>query len=147
MLSESARATSAAEARFRITPGATVLRRVRVVALDSACDRLVSRLAGREWGRVTFVQHAGLAGCTSDDIAEADLVVMLVTAGADAKAAAAIGQACSDRRTHTATFVVRPPATTDETLSRTLAQVRPWSLMVVVASDEEYVEDILRSFR
>jgi hypothetical protein len=43
--------------------------------------------------------------------------------------------------------VVRPSSTTDEALSRTLLQVRPWSLMVVVASDEEYVEDVLRSFR
>ena len=50
-------------------------------------------------------------------------------------------------RTHTATFVVRPPPATDEGLSRTLAQVRPWSLMVVVATDEAYVEDVLRSFR
>ena len=32
-------------------------------------------------------------------------------------------------------------------LSKTLAQVRPWSLMVVVASDEAYVDDILTSFR
>jgi hypothetical protein len=42
---------------------------------------------------------------------------------------------------------VRPSSATDEALSRTLAQVRPWSLMVVVISDEAYVEDVLRSFR
>jgi len=32
-------------------------------------------------------------------------------------------------------------------LSSTLAQVRPWSLMVVIANDHNYVEDLLRSFR
>jgi hypothetical protein len=38
-------------------------------------------------------------------------------------------------------------AVSDEVLSRTLAQVRPWSLMVVTVSEDDYVEDILRSFR
>jgi hypothetical protein len=47
----------------------------------------------------------------------------------------------------TTTLVVHAAAATDEALSKTLAQVRPWSLMVVVVSDESYVEDILRSFR
>jgi hypothetical protein len=32
-------------------------------------------------------------------------------------------------------------------LSRTLAHVRPWSLMVVVVNDDDYVDDILKSFR
>lgn len=147
MLSESARATSASEARFRVEPGAAVARRVRVVALDSAGDRLVSRLAAAPWGNVTFVPHVDAIRRGPDDIAAADLVVMVVSAGSDAAVAARIGQACSDMRTHTATFVVRPPSSTDEGLSRTLAQVRPWSLMVVVATDDAYVEDVLRSFR
>ncbi len=147
MLSESARATSGSEARFRVDPGAAVARRVKVVALDSAADRLVSRLAAGSWSNVTFVPHADVSTRGADDIAASDLVVMLVSAGSDAAAAARIGQACSDMRTHTATFVVRPSLATDEALSRTLAQVRPWSLMVVVVSDEAYVEDVLRSFR
>ena len=44
-------------------------------------------------------------------------------------------------------LVVHAASATDEALSKTLAQVRPWSLMVVIASDEAYVEEILRSFR
>ena len=35
------------------------------------------------------------------------------------------------------------PQVTHEALSRTLAQVRPWSLMVVVANEDDYVDDIL----
>jgi hypothetical protein len=147
MLSESARATSAAEARFRVDPGAVVSRRVRVVALDADSDALISRLARAQWSNVTFVAHSELPSRAADDIAAADLVVMVAQAGSDASASASVGQACSDMRTHTATFVLRPPSSTDEGLSRTLAQVRPWSLMVVVASDEAYVEDVLRSFR
>ena len=82
-----------------------------------------------------------------DSLPSADLVVMVVSAGADARAAAAIGRACSDRRIMTTTIVIRAASTTDEALSKTLAQVRPWSLMVVVASDDAYVDDILTSFR
>ena len=127
MLSESARMSTAAEARFRIqTPNPTG-RAVKVIALDSAGEREIAKLAG--------------------EVAAADLVVMVVPAGADARAAATIGKACSDRRVMTTTIVVRAGAATDEALSATLAQVRPWSLMVVVVNDEDYVEDILRSFR
>lgn len=147
MLSESARATSGAEARFRVDPGATVARRVKVVALDAVADRLVSRLAAGSWSNVSFVPLADVTTRGADDIAASDLVVMIVSAGSDASAAARIGQVCSDMRTHTATFVVRPSSATDEALSHTLAQVRPWSLMVVVVEDEAYVEDVLRSFR
>ena len=76
-----------------------------------------------------------------------DLVVMVVTAGSDAPAASRIGQICSDRRITTATFVVHAGRVSDEALSRTLAQVRPWSLMVVISNEDDYVEEIVRSFR
>lgn len=142
MTSESARVTTATEARFRIPSAAAVARTIKVAALDPASERLVSRLERLSWTNVSFVKPSAL-----DQIASADLVVMIVRAGADAHAAAPIGQVCSDRRIHTATFVVAAAGASDEALSRTLAQVRPWSLMVVVANDEDYVEDILRSFR
>ena len=45
------------------------------------------------------------------------------------------------------TIVVKAGASGEAALSKTLAQVRPWSLMVVVASDHAYVADILTSFR
>jgi hypothetical protein len=37
--------------------------------------------------------------------------------------------------------------TPDEALSRTLSQLRPWALMLVVASGEEYIEDMLTALR
>lgn len=100
---------------------------VKVIALDSATDREIATLV--------------------DTVAAADLVVMIAPAGADAHAAAIIGDACSRARVMTTTLVVRGAAASDEELSSTLAEVRPWSMMVVVASEEDYLEDILRSFR
>jgi hypothetical protein len=127
MLSESARMSSAAEARFRIASPAVSARVVKVIDLESATDREVARLV--------------------EEVPNADLIVMIASAGADAHAAAVIGEACSRHRVMTTAVIVRGDEVTDEVLSATLAQVRPWSLMVVVASDEDYVGDILRSLR
>ena len=103
-------------------------------------------------GRVVTVVH--LDSATSGDIASAleavpaaDLVVMVASAGADPQGASIIGKACSDHRVMTATVVVRNASAGEEALSRTLAAVRPWSLMVVVASDVSYVDAILGSLR
>jgi hypothetical protein len=127
MQSESARMSSAAEARFRIQSPPPTNRAVKVIDLDSATAPDVERLIA--------------------DVDDADLVLMLVSAGGDAQAAAAIGRACSAKRVMTHTVIVRASAATDATLSNTLAQVRPWSLMVVVLNDDDYVDDILKSFR
>jgi hypothetical protein len=123
MLTESARVSSAAETRFRIAESMPTGRVVTIVRLDSVND-------------------GDLGG-----VAAADLVVMVTSAGADARAAAIVGEVCSDRRITTAAMVVRGPSATDEMLSKTLAQVRPWSLMVVVVDDESYLDDLLKSFR
>jgi hypothetical protein len=150
MLSESARMSSSAEARFRLQTPATVLRRITVSALDPAADDVVARLAEGSWKHARFFPSSAVAARTTrtlDAIATADLVVMVATAGEDASAASAIGEVCSDRRIHTATFVVRAGVVSDAVLARTLGQVRPWSLMVVIANEDDYVEDILRSFR
>ena len=127
MQSESARMSSAAEARFRIQSPPPTNRAVKVIDLDSATGQDVERLIA--------------------DVDQADLVLMLVSAGGDAQAAAPIGRACSAKRVMTHTVIVRASAATDAALSKTLAQVRPWSLMVVVVNDDDYVDDILRSFR
>jgi glucose-6-phosphate isomerase len=81
------------------------------------------------------------------EVPATDLVLMVAAAGTDAAGAAIVGRACSDHQVMTTTVVVRDPAVSEDALSRTLAAVRPWSLMVVVASDSGYVDEILRSFR
>jgi hypothetical protein len=129
MSSESARMSSAAEARFRIQDQPPTQRVVKVIDLDTATAGDVARLVGE---------------LDSDRV---DLVVMVVGAGHDAPAAAIIGEACSARRVMTHTAIVRAAAVSDAALSRTLAQVRPWSLMVVVTNEDDYVTDVLTSLR
>ena len=146
MLSESARMSSAAEARFRIQAPPPTARAVMVIPLDSGSERLVATLSERTWSGVTFLSASAAADVLTD-VAAADLGVRVASAGADANAAAIIGQVCSRRRIPTATCVIRGVSASETALSSTLAQVRPWSLMVVIASDHDYVEDLLRSFR
>jgi hypothetical protein len=113
--------------QFRIEAQPPTGRVVRTINLDTASEREVAELVA--------------------DVADTDLVVMIVSAGRDAQAAAVIGEACSARRVMTHTAVMRAEHATDEALARTLAQVRPWSLMIVVADEDDYVDDILKSFR
>jgi len=142
--------SSAAEARFRIQTPNSTRRAVKVIALDPASDGVVRRLAASSFGGATFFPASDLADRSRnlmEEVAEADLVVMVATGGGNAQGASVIGEVCSLRRVMTTTLVVHAASAADEALSKTLAQVRPWSLMVVIASDENYVEDILRSFR
>ena len=130
--------SSAAEARFRVQTSIPTSRVVKVIVLDGASEREVS----------AFIESLTWGGSREADPPEqADLVVMVVSAGGDARAAATIGRVCSDHRIMTTTIVIGASSASEEALSTTLAQVRPWSLMVVVASDEAYVADILTSFR
>jgi hypothetical protein len=167
MQSESARMSSATEARFRIDAPNSVARTVKVIALDRPSEQVVKRLAEKHWGRATFltapafgsVPKAGesfsgwlsdLAGRTKnliEEIAGADLVVMVAAAGEDAAAASIIGEACSLKRVTTTCLILGGADKSDEALSRTLSQLRPWSVMLVVAGAEEYVEDMLRALR
>ena len=144
MTSESARMNSAAEAEFRI-PGASAARAVVVVALDSRSEAVVARLEQRAWNQATFL--GATAANLLDAIAVADLVVMVATPGTDLPAMPAIGAACSARRVVTTALVTDAEAAGDEALSRTLAQLRPWSLMVVVANADQYIEDVLSALR
>ncbi|HEY4819586.1 MAG TPA: hypothetical protein VIH62_02005 [Xanthobacteraceae bacterium] len=169
MQSESARMSSAAEARFRIDAPNSKPRAIKIIALDPPSERVVKRLAQAAWSQASFFTASAfsgaprkdesfsmtgwlsdVAGRTTDLINEvdsADLVVMVATAGESACAAAIIGEACSLKRVNTTGLIIGGPGTSDEALSKTLAQLRPWSLMLVIASGEDYIEDMLVALR
>ncbi|HEU4357565.1 MAG TPA: hypothetical protein VFR54_03845 [Xanthobacteraceae bacterium] len=167
MDSESARMSSAAEARFRVDYPNSKPRVVKVVALDAASERVVKRLAERSWHRATFftsIKFEGaprsgeswsawlsdLAGRTKaliEEVSGADLVVMVSSAGTSAQAAAVIGEACSARKVMTMALIIGGEQQSDQELSKTLATLRPYASMLVVASSDEYVEEMLSALR
>jgi hypothetical protein len=173
MQSESARMSTAAEAKFRIDAPNSKLRAVKVIALDARSERVVKELAQLPWQSATFLTasafsnapHHGdgaaerfslggwlndLAGRTKslvDEVDCADLVVMVLAAGESAAAAAIIGEACSVKHVMTTALILAGDGVTDESLAKMLAQLRPHAMMLVISSADEYIKDMLTALR
>jgi hypothetical protein len=149
--------SSAAEARFRVQAPNSTPRVSKVIALDAAGEAVVRRLAGGAWEHARFLVAASPDGALSDlagqvssvaeEIETADLVVLVAGPGGHAAAASRIGQACSRVHVMTTGFIVGVASAPDGALSKTLAQVRPWSLMVVMAGSDDYIDEMLRALR
>ena len=157
MLSESARMSSAAEARFRVQAPNSVPRTIKVIALDAAAEAVAQRLAGVDWEHTTFLTAtsrpdalcdlAGHRTRVADAVDDADLVILIAGPGGHAHATPAIGEACSRRRVMTTGLVVGAASATERDVSSTLAQLRPWSLMIVIASNDDYIGDMMTALR
>ena len=169
MISESARVTTAEEARFRINYPNSKPRVVKVIALDEPSEAVVKRLAEGKWQRASFFTAlkfdgaprsgegwsmkawlSDLAGRTEDlvdEVSTADLVVMVASAGTKAEAAArhrrGLRRAQGDD--HRADHRQRDKS--DEELSKTLASLRPYASMLVIASNDDYIEEMLVALR
>jgi hypothetical protein len=169
MSSESARVTTAEQARFRIDAPNALPRHVKVIALDSRSEKVVQRLSRMNWSRANFLTASAFAGAVEkheaftvrgwlsdlagrtkillDEVAQADLVVMVATLGEPAPAAEMIGEACRARNVMTTALVLNATTPAGAAAQDTLAQVRPHAQMVVAASSEEYIEDMLTALR
>ena len=169
MSSESARMTTAEEARFRIDYPNSKPRAVKVIALDAPSERVVKRLAQRTWQRATFFTApkfdgaprggagwsmqawlSDLAGRTMDlidEVTSADLVVMVSSAGTNADAAAVIAEACGVRKVMITALIIDSESKSDEEVSKTLTSLRPYASMLVIASNDDYIEEMLAALR
>jgi hypothetical protein len=170
MTSESARMTTAEEARFRINYPNSKPRAVKVIALDQASEAVIKRLAAQGiWQRASFLTAfrfdgaprggegwsmkawlSDLAGRTKDlidEVASADLVVMVSSAGTGAEAAAVIAEACSVRKVMTTALIIDSETKSNDELSKTLASLRPYASMLVIAHNDEYIEAMLAALR
>jgi hypothetical protein len=168
MLSESARMTTAEEARYRIDYPNSKPRATKVIALDPPSEAVVKRLAQGQWQQASFFTSlkfdpprsgedwsmkawlSDLAGRTKDlidEVSAADLVVMIAASGENAQVAGLIGEACAARHVMTTALIVGSEGTSDAALAKTLAQLRPHAMMLVIASADEYIEDMLTALR
>jgi hypothetical protein len=146
--SESARVTTAAQSRYRITAPNSRPRVVAIVALDAPSDGIVAELAPLPWGNARFFGSRDVGTAEfADAIADADLVVMIVTAGADARAATTIGPSCRTLRVSTMVVMLAGPGVAQPALAATLAQLRPHAGMLVTTSSADYVADMLAALR
>lgn len=169
--SESARMATAKEARFRIPYPNSQPRSLKIIALDSEAAKIVDEVSRKPWNRAVFFTSlsfpakasasgdqreqmqawlsdvAGHAKSLVDEIASADSVIVVASAGEDAEAASLVGEICQARHKSMIGLLLRTPSVTDADLSRTLVAMRPFTTMLVVASGQIYVEEMLTAMR
>ena len=149
-------AATAAEARFRIDAKPQTPRATTVVALDDGAMALVRELAGQEWNAARFLglpdgtpagEYADLQLRTvdgeavrlSDELAQADFVMMIATEGGGAAAATTIGDACTLRGIMTAGLVVGANGESGPALTA----LRPNARVLLVTGDQRDATELL----
>ena len=171
MLSESARMTTAHEASYRVQYPNSKPRAVKVIALDGKSAKIIYEIARETWRGASFFTsvsfsaggspgdaegttlHAwlgDLAGRTMElvgEVAASDFVVVITTAGADARSVAVIADACAAHGKSLLSLVVPSKDTTDDDVAKSLTWLRPYSQMLVVANDADYVAAMLTALR
>ena len=142
LLNSCARAATAAEARFRIDKpigGRSAL----VVALDDGAAEVVDRVAARPWQGARFLHADDAASRLEDELADADVAIMIATADADAEVAADIGRACAERGIMTAGLILGPRPEVGTAVSA----LRPYARNLMVTDDEDDVAEVLTALR
>ena len=161
--SSCARATTAAEMRYRIDRPIRGRRGARIIGLDTGADAIVERISHQQWGHARFFTLAGPVAVVGDggsesvtlrdadgavssllaELEEADVVIMVATTQSDAAAATIIGAACTVRGIMTAGLVIGERAL----VGATVAAVRPHARVLMVSGDERDVVDVLTALR
>jgi len=161
--SSCARATTAAEMRYRIDRPIRGRRGARIIGLDTGADAIVERISHQQWGHARFFTLAGPVAVVGDggsesvmlrdadgavsnllaELEDADVVIMVATTESDAAAATIIGAACTVRGIMTAGLVIGERAR----VGATVAAVRPHARVLMVSGDERDVADVLTALR
>jgi hypothetical protein len=156
-VSESARATTAAESRFRLQAPNALPRSLAVIPLDEAARAMATEVAALGFPRARFVALADgpdwlarLGGQTRallDAIEGAQAVVLIATAGADAAIAGPVAEAAAARGRMIVGLILDSEGADAAALERSLAALRPHAGMLVVAEGRDYVAAMLEALR
>ena len=151
-----ARATTAAEARYRIDNPIAPARGTRVIALDAGAAEVASRVAAEPWANARFfvcegsdadhVYLRGIGGAPADlveQLQDADVVVMVATEDGGAACAYAIGRACWERAIMTAGLVLGDGSAAENAV----AALRPHARVLLPSADESDVVELLTALR
>ena len=170
MQSESARVTTAREASYRVQYPNSKRRDVKVIALDAASAKLVDEVSREPWNGAQFFTSLSfsadsepgatgdglkawlkdLAGVTNDlveEVASSDFVVVITSAGEDARAVSLIADACALHHKSLVALVVPGPQTSDAEISASMTHLRPFARMLVIASGADYISAMLTALR
>ncbi|MFC0553226.1 hypothetical protein ACFFHJ_20230 [Planotetraspora thailandica] len=158
--SESARAASASESRYRITVPIAPARNARVIALDARSAAVARRISDGPWANARFytceatrgrrradevLLHGidGVPAALDDMLRGTDVVVVIATDDSGGALAAAIGSACSARAITTAGVVLGDGFEADDAV----AALRPHARVLLLSADESDAFELLRALR
>ena len=166
--SDCARAATAEEARYRVDYPNSRPRASKIVALDERAAAITRDLETAQWNGARFLALAGrtkgVQGLDSipldldlrdssgrisrltGELAGADVLVMISSAGEVADDAGIIGKCCAERGIMTTGIIVEDGAGADA-VERSLKSLRPNARMLVVASDADYIPEMLAALR
>jgi hypothetical protein len=164
LLNSCARAATAAEARFRIDRPIAG-RAARVIALDDGAAAVVRRVAERPWRGARFLAFAAAGagahegnGATgdialrvtdgsdsrlSDELADADVAIVVATSDDGADAAFAIALQCQERGIMAAGLILGERLE----VSRAVSALRPYTPVLLVSDDEGDLPELLTALR
>ncbi|MEP4545402.1 MAG: hypothetical protein ABJ000_04425 [Saccharospirillum sp.] len=156
MMTQSMRATSAAESRFRIAQPNSRTRKTLVLALGRQALTPLAELQQLSWNNTVMgLYTAGHLELYSgqearrvpldDALDQLDVMVLLITSDSDTESIERIGEACSRRRIMTSGFVLEPPDETD--LNPVLACTRRVTVSLVTDTDTDTLIESLRAVR
>jgi hypothetical protein len=161
--SSCARATTAAEMRYRIDRPISGRKGARIIGLDAGAQAIVEQISHHPWGHARFLSLAEPVGNVGDrgsesvalrdtdgrmsnllaELEDADVVVMVATTAADAAAATIIGAACTVRAIMTAGLVIGEQTQ----IATAVAALRPHARVLMVTGDERDIVDLLTALR
>lgn len=161
LLSSCASAATAKEAAYRIDAGPRRPRSTRVLALDRGAADIVDRQGHESWSAATVLHYRaagdpaagdladialetvdGASTRLSDELADADFVMMVATDGGGAAAATAVGNACTLRGIMTAALVLSADGATGSPDAAVTA-LRPHARVLMVSGDQQDVDAVL----
>ena len=140
-ISSCARAATAEEARYRIDRPIAG-RSARIIALDRAAAEVVRRVAELPWGASRFYAEAG-AFNPATELDDADVAIMIGTAGADGDTAVPIARACAERGIMTAGLILGDALDVADAVSA----LRPYARNLMITEDEDDVAAVLTALR
>jgi hypothetical protein len=162
LLNSCARAATAAEARFRIDRPIAG-RSARVIALDTGAAAVVRRVSEQPWRGARFLTSedgAPVAGngaaadialrvmdgsesLLSDELADADVAIVIATSDDGAEAASTIALACDRHGIMTAGLILADPLQVGAAVSA----LRPYAPVLLVSDDESDLSELLTALR
>ncbi len=161
-----ARAATAAEAKFRVQYPNSAPRISRIFALDAAAAEAMYAVTEDPWNDAHFLTLSaggkigpdtraadlplshpdGRAANLLDEIAGADMVVLLATDGSSEGAAEVIARECFERKIMCAGLALGRTRAPEE-LDRVVNSMRRFTRVLVVAQDDDYIPAMLTALR